>query len=342
MRDSILEVNNLQVSFDIGGRDAVAVDRLSFSLGHGRTLGIVGESGSGKSIASLAIMGLVPSPPGRISGGSIRFMGRELTGMPEHELRALRGKDISMIFQEPMTALNPVFRVGEQIAESLMVHANLDRRAAWGRAAELLAEVGIPEPELRVRNYPFELSGGMRQRVMIAIALACAPSVLIADEPTTALDVSVQAQIFQLLKAIQRRSGTSILFITHDMGSIAAMTDRVIVMYAGSCVEAGSTREILLDPRHPYTQGLIACTPHLDRRAGRKKGYLHEIPGMVPAITDIGASCAFAPRCSQAGPRCFRERPFAAAFGDGRRVACFNADLEAAAGGRSSHGNAIA
>ena len=176
MRDSILEVNNLQVSFDIGGRDAVAVDRLSFSLGHGRTLGIVGESGSGKSIASLAIMGLVPSPPGRISGGSIRFMGRELTGMPEHELRALRGKDISMIFQEPMTALNPVFRVGEQIAESLMVHANLDRRAAWGRAAELLAEVGIPEPELRVRNYPFELSGGMRQRVMIAIALACAPS----------------------------------------------------------------------------------------------------------------------------------------------------------------------
>ena len=219
MTGTILDVSGLEVSFDIGGEPAVAVDRLGFSLRAGETLGIVGESGSGKSMAALAVMGLIPSPPGSVSGGSIRFRGRELVGMDEEERRRIRGKDIAMIFQEPMTALNPVFTVGDQIAETLMLHEGLERRAAWEKAAELLAEVGIPEPAIRVRNYPFELSGGMRQRVMIAIALACRPAVLIADEPTTALDVSVQAQIFRLLKDTQRHLGTAILFITHDMGS---------------------------------------------------------------------------------------------------------------------------
>lgn len=324
MTDTILDVSGLEVSFDIGGEPAVAVDRLGFSLRGGETLGIVGESGSGKSMAALAVMGLIPSPPGSVSGGSIRFRGRELVGMDEEERRRIRGKDIAMIFQEPMTALNPVFTVGDQIAETLMLHEGLERRAAWGRAEGLLAEVGIPEPAIRVRNYPFELSGGMRQRVMIAIALACRPAVLIADEPTTALDVSVQAQIFRLLKDTQRRLGTAILFITHDMGSIATMADRVIVMYAGRCVESGTAEDILLDPRHPYTQGLIACIPHLCRDGDRRHAPLREIPGMVPSIRDIGPGCAFAPRCALAEPACFAEHPPFTTSG-GRGTACFRA-----------------
>ena len=230
MTGTILDVSGLEVSFDIGGEPAVAVDRLGFSLRAGETLGIVGESGSGKSMAALAVMGLIPSPPGSVSGGSIRFRGRELVGMDEEERRRIRGKDIAMIFQEPMTALNPVFTVGDQIAETLMLHEGLERRAAWEKAAELLAEVGIPEPAIRVRNYPFELSGGMRQRVMIAIALACRPAVLIADEPTTALDVSVQAQIFRLLKDTQRHLGTAILFITHDVEEALFLSSSVLVV----------------------------------------------------------------------------------------------------------------
>ena len=292
MTGTILDVSGLEVSFDIGGEPAVAVDRLGFSLRAGETLGIVGESGSGKSMAALAVMGLIPSPPGSVSGGSIRFRGRELVGMDEEE--------------------------------RLMLHEGLERRAAWEKAAELLAEVGIPEPAIRVRNYPFELSGGMRQRVMIAIALACRPAVLIADEPTTALDVSVQAQIFRLLKDTQRHLGTAILFITHDMGSIATMADRVIVMYAGRCVESGTAEDILLDPRHPYTQGLIACIPHLCRDGGKRSAPLQEIPGMVPSIRDIGPGCAFAPRCALAKPDCFAERPPFTTSG-GRGTACFRA-----------------
>ena len=277
MTGTILDVSGLEVSFDIGGEPAVAVDRLGFSLRAGETLGIVGESGSGKSMAALAVMGLIPSPPGSVSGGSIRFRGRELVGMDEEERRRIRGKDIAMIFQEPMTALNPVFTVGDQIAETLMLHEGLER-----------------------------------------------PAVLIADEPTTALDVSVQAQIFRLLKDTQRHLGTAILFITHDMGSIATMADRVIVMYAGRCVESGTAEDILLDPRHPYTQGLIACIPHLCRDGGKRSAPLQEIPGMVPSIRDIGPGCAFAPRCALAKPDCFAERPPFTTSG-GRGTACFRA-----------------
>ena len=346
MSGTILEVSGLRVAFDVGGREVPAVDGLDFTLREGRTLGIVGESGSGKSMAALAIMGLVPTPPGRVAGGFVRFRGRELVGMAEDERRRIRGKDIAMIFQEPMTALNPVFTVGDQIAETLMLHEGLGRRAAWARAAELLAEVGIPEPGARLGNYPFELSGGMRQRVMIAIALACRPAVLIADEPTTALDVSVQAQIFQLLKDTQRRLGTSILFITHDMGSIAAMADNVIVMYAGTCVESGSAEAILLDPRHPYTRGLIACIPRLDRTGGRREGPLPEIPGMVPSIAALGPGCPFASRCALAGAACRARRPPFLSDGE-RGAACWKiAPPEAAApaetGTRRSHERAIA
>lgn len=322
MSDAILEVSGLRVTFDIGGRPVPAVDGLGFALREGRTLGIVGESGSGKSISALAVMGLIPSPPGRIASGSIRFRGRELVGMEESRRRRIRGKDIAMIFQEPMTALNPVFTVGEQIAETLMLHEGIGRSAALERAAGLLGEVGIPEPGTRLGNYPFQLSGGMRQRVMIAIALACRPAVLIADEPTTALDVSVQAQIFQLLKDTQRRHGTSILFITHDMGSIAAMADRVIVMYAGTCVEAGSAEEILLDPRHPYTRGLIACIPRLDRGGGKRETPLPEIPGMVPSIAALGPGCPFASRCAGADALCRAKRPPFLADGE-RGAACW-------------------
>lgn len=324
MTDTILAVSGLEVSFDIGSGSAIAVDGLDFSLHSGETLGLVGESGSGKSMAALAIMGLIPSPPGTVSGGSILFRGRELVGMAEEERRRIRGKDISMIFQEPMTALNPVFTVGDQIAETLILHEGLDRRAAWEKAVLLLAEVGIPEPAIRVRNYPFELSGGMRQRVMIAIAQACRPAVLIADEPTTALDVSVQAQIFRLLKDTQSRLGTAILFITHDMGSIATMADRVLVMYAGRCVESGTAEDILLAPRHPYTQGLIACIPHLCRDGSKRMTPLWEIPGMVPSIRNIGPGCAFAPRCALAEPTCFAERP-PFTICDKHGTACFKA-----------------
>lgn len=325
MTGTILDVSGLEVSFDIGGEPAVAVDRLGFSLRAGETLGIVGESGSGKSMAALAVMGLIPSPPGSVSGGSIRFRGRELVGMDEEERRRIRGKDIAMIFQEPMTALNPVFTVGDQIAETLMLHEGLERRAAWEKAAELLAEVGIPEPAIRVRNYPFELSGGMRQRVMIAIALACRPAVLIADEPTTALDVSVQAQIFRLLKDTQRHLGTAILFITHDMGSIATMADRVIVMYAGRCVESGTAEDILLDPRHPYTQGLIACIPHLCRDGGKRSAPLQEIPGMVPVHPGTsGPAAPSRPAARWPSPTASRNAPRSRRPG-GRGTACFRA-----------------
>ena len=321
MRDSILEVNNLQVSFDIGGRDAVAVDRLSFSLGHGRTLGIVGESGSGKSIASLAIMGLVPSPPGRISGGSIRFMGRELTGMPEHELRALRGKDISMIFQEPMTALNPVFRIGDQLNEVLTLHneEGLNKEQIKERTIKLLEMVGIANSEGVYKNFPHELSGGMRQRVMIAMALACNPRLIIADEPTTALDVTIQAQILDLLRNLKDKINSSIMFITHDLGVIAEMADYVVVMYAGRIVEQGTAEEIFAHPAHPYTIGLMASKPVV----GKQVDKLYSIPGKVPNPINMPNYCYFKDRCEMCLERCNGEYPCEISISPTHRVSCY-------------------
>ena len=272
----LLSLRYLTVEFATRDGTVPVLDRLSLDLDAGATLGLVGESGCGKSMTALAIMGLVPSPPGRIAGGSILFADEDLTRATDSHLRDIRGNAISMIFQEPMTSLNPVYTIGEQIAEVLRRHQDLGRRAAWKRAVELLESVSIPLPGRRAHDYPHQLSGGMRQRVMIAIALACRPRILIADEPTTALDVTVQAQIFDLLQALREETGTAIILITHDMGVVAEMAERVVVMYAGRMVEEGPVREILSEPHHPYTQGLIArrAAPANGglRRAGRPHG----------------------------------------------------------------------
>ena len=301
MSNVILEVKDLQISFDIDKKTAYAVNNLNFMIKKDQTLGIVGESGSGKSLSALAIMGLIPFPPGKIEGGEILFKGMDLVKLEAKAMQKIRGKDISMIFQEPMTALNPVFTIGQQICETLMLHEKMNKKEASERAVELLSEVGIAE--------------------------ASSPSILIADEPTTALDVSVQAQIFQLLKNIQRAKDTAIIFITHDMGSIASMADRVIVMYAGRCVEAGTTAEILLTPQHPYTKGLIACIPHLNKKGGKIKERLNEIPGIVPSLLERGKGCSFAPRCSLAQDICFEHIPETKIFGNERRIACWQAKV---------------
>lgn len=344
----LLEVQGLTVRFESPDGPFDVVRDVSFAVRPGRTFCLVGESGCGKSMTARALLRLVPEP-GRLAGGRILFQGGDLAALPEKSMERVRGRDIGMIFQEPMTSLNPVIRVGEQVAEPLVRHLKLSRKAALAEAAALFRQVGIPAPEMRLRDYPHQLSGGMRQRVMIAIALACRPAVLIADEPTTALDVSVQAQIFQLLKDTQRRLDTSILFITHDMGSIAAMADHVIVMYAGTCVESGSAEAILLDPRHPYTRGLIACIPRLDRSGGRRETPLPEIPGMVPSIAALGPGCPFASRCALAEALCRSQRP-PFLSGGGRGAACWKIarpaqgrdEAPAETGARRSHERATA
>ena len=322
MSAPLLELRDVEVEFRTRDGIARVLDRVGFSLGAGTTLGIVGESGCGKSMTALTIMRLVPQPPGRIAGGTIRLDGEDLLAASETRMREIRGNEVSMVFQEPMTSLNPVFSVGEQIAETVRLHQGLGRRAALDRAVEMLAAVGIPVPERRVREYPHQLSGGMRQRVMIAIGLACGPRVLIADEPTTALDVTVQAQIFDLLIDLKERTGTSIILITHDMGAIAEMADRVVVMYAGRIVEEGPVEVILHDPLHPYTRGLIICVPHLEERPSPERQPLTEIAGMVPALTALGRGCAFAPRCDHAMERC-REQAPPLVGDDEHRVACW-------------------
>ncbi len=321
--DTVLEVDDLQVEFRTRNGTARVLDHIGFTLDRGRTLGIVGESGCGKSMTALSIMGLVPVPPGRMAGGSIRLNGENLLQASDRRLREIRGNEISMIFQEPMTSLNPVFSVGEQIAETVRLHQRLGRAAAMERAVEMLKAVGIPVPERRVYEYPHQLSGGMRQRVMIAMALACNPSVLIADEPTTALDVTVQAQIFDLLEDLQEKTRAAIILITHDMGAIAEMADRVVVMYAGRIVEEGTVEEILDRPLHPYTQGLISCVPHLDPDPKPERPPLLEIPGVVPPLTDLGKGCAFAPRCLRAMDRCRAEDPAMFQAGGRHRAACW-------------------
>jgi len=321
----LLEVDNLKTHFFT--RDGVvrAVDGVSFSVAPGETLAVVGESGCGKSVTSLSILRLIASPPGRVVDGRVSFEGRDLLALSEEEMRAIRGNRISMIFQEPMTSLNPALTVGRQIAESLVLHRGLSQPDAMAKAIEMLRKVRMPEPERRVRQYPHELSGGMRQRVMIAMALACGPKLLIADEPTTALDVTIQAQILELMRELARETGASTILITHDLGVVAEMAHRVVVMYAGRKVEEAVVDELFARPRHPYTRGLLGSMPHLgDSVRGEDRKRLVEIPGMVPSLKDEQPGCLFAPRCPNAIARCAQEAPQLAAHAPGHWAACWN------------------
>ena len=329
--DALLCVSDLVVDFKTRAGNARVLDHVSLEVKEGEILGIVGESGCGKSMTALSIMGLVPNPPGKITAGSIKLAGQELVDMPIDTLRKIRGKEIGMIFQEPMTSLNPVFTVGEQIAESVRLHEGASNKAAAARAVEMLKSVEIPEAEARANAYPHQLSGGMRQRVMIAMALACSPRVLIADEPTTALDTTVQAQIFDLLQNLQDETGTAIVLITHDMGAVAELADTVAVMYAGRIVETGKVGTVLSHPDHPYTKGLITCVPHLSASPALLRERLTEIPGVVPALTDLGNGCAFAPRCNAVLPKCRSEKPTLAQTQVNHMAACWAAAPEGAA-----------
>ena len=324
----VLEVRDLFVRFETHHGTVRAVDGVSFTLDAGETLGLVGESGSGKSVTNLALMGLVPSPPGTVASEGILLEGRNLQKLSERDLRSVRGNEVSMIFQDPMTSLNPFLTVGQQLVEVLEVHKKARGREARRRCVEGLADVGIPEPERRLEQYPHELSGGMRQRVMIAMALLCEPKVLLADEPTTALDVTIQAQILDLMKALQRRHGTAIVLVTHDLGVVAGMSDRVHVMYAGRLVETARTEALFARPRHPYTRGLLDSVPRL---VGDPDAPLRSIPGQPPDLADLPAGCAFRPRCDVAVGRCADEEPVLEAVLEraarGRReAACFVAD----------------
>ena len=325
---ALLEVADLRTHFFT--RDGVvrAVAGVSFSVGQGETLAVVGESGCGKSVTSLSILRLVASPPGRIVSGSISFQDRDLLQLTERQMRELRGNEISMIFQEPMTSLNPVLTVGRQIGEALELHQGLRRAAALARAGEMLRLVQIPEPERRLAQYPHELSGGMRQRVMIAMALSCGPKLLIADEPTTALDVTIQAQILDLMRALKEKSGAAILLITHDLGVVAEMAERVVVMYAGRKVEEAPVEALFGRPRHPYTRGLLGSVPRLEdaveEESSRKR--LAEIPGVVPSLREEMHGCTFAPRCPHAQARCREAYPPLEEKAPGHWVACWEAD----------------
>ena len=329
MPDPILSVENLTVTFKTRFGRIPVIDDVSFGIAPGEILGIVGESGCGKTMTSLAIMRLMPEQ-GSVTGGTIRLSGEDLVLASEARMRGIRGSEISMIFQEPMTSLNPVFSVGEQIAEVLCAHQGLSKREAKQQAVRLLEAVKIPLPDRRVNDYPHQFSGGMRQRVMIAIALACKPKVLIADEPTTALDVTVQAHIFELLQELREQTGTSIILITHDIASVAEMAERGMVMYAGRKVEEGPVREVLTNPQHPYTQGLIACVPHLTETISPERHDLLEIPGMVPPMQHFGRNaCLFAPRCKFVEEHCRNERPVDGERAHGHLAACWVENLNA-------------
>ena len=316
----LLEVKDLRTQFVTDDGLVRAVDGVSFGVAKGEIVGLVGESGCGKSVTNLSVLGLLPKPQGRIAGGSVRFEERELVGLPERALREIRGNRIAMIFQDPMTSLNPYLRVEEQLAEVGQLHLGLSRSEAVARAVELLDRVGIPDPEQRIRSYPHEFSGGMRQRAMIAMALLCDPDLLIADEPTTALDVTIQAQILELLKGLRDERGMAIILITHDLGVVAGMCDRVIVMYAGRIVEEGPTKDIYADPTHPYTRALLESVPRLDE-AGHSR--LQSIEGLPPRL-DRGPfhACTFAPRCALANERCVAGEPPLVSFAPARARRC--------------------
>ena len=323
--EAILDVKGLRTVFFTSSGLFKAVDDVSFAVRRGETLAIVGESGCGKSVTALSIMRLVPDPPGRIVSGSVMLEGIDLLGLDEIEMRAIRGNRISMIFQEPMTSLNPVIRIGDQIAEAVRLHRSTTRKQAWNKAVEMLRLVRIPVPEQRAQEYPHQLSGGMRQRAMIAMALACRPALLIADEPTTALDVTIQAQILALVLELQNELGMGLILITHDLGVVAQTAQRVIVMYAGKKVEEADVETLFADPRHPYTRGLMASIPAVPALGIKDNARLVEIPGMVPSLTKLPKGCAFAPRCGLAIERCREEYPPLQTFGSDHLAACWRA-----------------
>ena len=319
----LLEVRNLHTEFHVEKRIAKAVGGVSFDLNAGEVLGIVGESGSGKSVTSLSILRLIPDPPGKITEGEILYGGRDLLKLSYEQMREIRGREIAMIFQEPMTSLNPVFTIEKQVTEPVLLHEKLNRKDAIERAVEVLSAVGIPDARRRLKDYPHQFSGGMRQRVMIAMALICRPAILIADEPTTALDVTIQAQILELMQKLQgEREGSSILLITHDLSVIAEMCDRVIVMYGGLIQEIGTIRDLFGNPLHPYTRGLLASIP----REGNKGKKLYAIPGNVPSIFDFPSGCKFCSRCEHVQDRCREEPPELRELASGHLVRCHFAE----------------
>ena len=317
----LLEIDNLQTHFLTEAGTVRAVDGVTIEIKKGETLGIVGESGCGKSVTALSVLRLIPNPPGRIVGGAIRLEGRDLLRLPDEEMRKVRGGRISMIFQEPMTSLNPVFTVGDQIAEGIRLHQGLSKRDAWSKATEMLRLVRIPDPERRVKEYPHQMSGGMRQRVMIAMGLSCNPSLLIADEPTTALDVTIQAQILELLNQLKSEIGMAVMLITHDLGVVADTAARVAVMYAGRVVEEAAVMDLFTNPRHPYTQGLLASIPRIEKAERRRR--LLAIPGMVPDLLDLPQGCKFQARCSKVFEACRGEEPALKRVGPGHQARCY-------------------
>lgn len=317
--NTILSVENLVTSFKVAGKYINAVDDCSFKVNHGKTLGIVGESGCGKSVTSLSIMRLIADPPGKITSGKIIFENKNILDLSDKEIRSVRGNKISMIFQEPMTSLNPVYTIGSQIAEVFTLHKDLSKKEARALSIEMLNQVRIPSPEKRIDNYPHELSGGMRQRVMIAMALACKPKLLIADEPTTALDVTIQAQILALINNLQKENKMSVILITHDLGVVAETCDDVVVMYAGKIVERATAKELFTSPKHPYTLGLLNSIPKL----GEKKKKLYTIPGIVPSLGKLPQGCRFQDRCPLASAECKITEPELIKLESGREVACF-------------------
>ena len=327
-REAVLEVEELRTRFFTRDGTVRAVDGVSFALSPGETLGVVGESGCGKSVTALSVLRLIRDPPGRIVGGTVRFQDRNLLELDETEMQGIRGNEISMIFQEPMTSLNPVLSVGDQLSEPLMIHRGMARGAAWEHAVEMLELVRIPEPARRAHEYPHQMSGGMRQRVMIAMALACNPKILVADEPTTALDVTIQAQILVLMRSLQKALGTAVILITHDMGVIAENADRVVVMYAGKKVEEAPVRALFAAPRHPYTKGLLESIPRLDAELapGRKRTRLNEIEGIVPSLHRLPPGCVFAPRCPFADAQCLEAFPPLEEAAPQHKVACWHSE----------------
>ncbi|WP_068603473.1 ABC transporter ATP-binding protein [Paenibacillus swuensis] len=335
MTDHVLEVENLEVTLKNEGKEFKVVKGITFNIRKGETLGVVGESGCGKSMTSLSIMRLIPSPPGRISAGTVRLNGKDLLKLSDQEMRKVRGNDISMIFQEPMTSLNPVFRIGKQMDEVLLLHRNVSNSEAREISIEMLKTVGIARAEQIYKSFPFQLSGGMRQRVMIAMGLACRPQLLIADEPTTALDVTIQAQILDLMKGLKEQTGTSIMLITHDLGVIAEMCDRVMVMYAGEIVEEADADTLFERPMHPYTRGLMQSIPNLEEERDR----LFSIPGQVPQAGTVVQGCRFAARCNYAVDVCREQEQELSDLGGGHRVRCWMASETAYAGGAAiGHG----